>query len=218
MEDPDNLAQVILSALDIREQPRIPALQTLLHNVEDRHLLLMVDNCEGIVDGCSELSQTLLKHCRHLHILATSRQAMNSLGEIAWVVPSLSIPPDSDAPLDSPGAFDAVRLFEERARSASPTFRLDASSAPAVAYVCRRVDGIPLAIELAAARLKVLSVYQIADRIDDLFDVLSAGPRGVIARHQTLRASLDWSYSLLGSGTHSVLTRCERRPWPTAQS
>jgi non-specific serine/threonine protein kinase len=172
-----------------------------------RAMLLVLDNCEHLVDAVARLSDAVLGRCPEVAVLATSREPLAIGGEILWRVPSLAMPPgDSEMIGTLPGG-DAVTLFCERARAVDADFALSADNAAAVARICRRLDGIPLAMELAAARLGVLSADQVADRLDDCFRVLSAGPRTAAARQQTFRATMDWSYQLLPVAEQLLLQR-----------
>ncbi len=171
-----------------------------------RSLLLLLDNCEHLLDACAALINTLLSACPHLRILATSREPLGVAGEAVWRVPSLPFPTASDAP--NPEAllrYDAIQLFVQRARLVRPEFALSAENAPAVAQVCRRLDGIPLAIEFAAARLGMMSPHGLAARLDDRFRVLVGGSPTTLPRQRTLRATMDWSYVLLDAQEQAVL-------------
>src|SRR5439155_15022712 len=193
--------------LRLREQPGQTMMEALIAFLRGKRLLLIFDNCEQIVSACAVLAEKLLKACPELHILATSREALAVAGETTWRLPSLPVPPAQ--PLDS---FEklaenpSVRLFVDRSTSVVPDFQLTAGNAPAVAKICRRLDGIPLAIELAAARVKMISPEEIALRLNDRFRLLTGGSRTALPRHQTLRAAIDWSYHLLG-GAEGVLFR-----------
>lgn len=183
-------------------------LDILFERLADREMLLVLDNCEHLVDASAQLVQALLLACAGLRIMTTGRQTLDVTGETVWRVPALSSPDKNKTDVLSPAQlleYDAVRLFCERARSIVSNWSFE-DNAVDVAEVCSRLDGIPLAIELAAARLNVLSVRDIADRLDDQLHLLTGGSRGAIARHRTLRATLDWSYQLL-SGTERVLFR-----------
>src|SRR5438876_4734629 len=201
------IATTVATTLRLREQPGQTMLETLVAFLRGKRLLLIFDNCEQIVSACAVLAEKLLKACPELHILATSREALAVAGETTWRVPSLPVPPAQ--PLDS---FEklaenpSVRLFVDRSTSVVPDFQLTAGNAPAVAKICRRLDGIPLAIELAAARVKMISPEEIALRLNDRFRLLTGGSRTALPRHQTLRAAIDWSYHLLG-GQEGVLFR-----------
>lgn len=168
--------------------------------------LLLLDNCEHLVEPVARLTEGLLRAVPGLRVLATSREPLGVIGEVAWSIPGLAAP-GSTAPPDRLRVFDAVRLFEERAAASRPGFRLDDESAPAVAEICRRLDGIPLSIELAAARARSLPVQEIARRLDDRFSLLTSGGRTVVPRQQTLRATIDWSYDLLSDAERDLLAR-----------
>lgn len=170
--------------------------------------LLVVDNCEHLVSAVADLLQTLLGHCPHLRVLATSREALGIGGETAWLVPPLSVPATDDAtePFEI-GQYEAVQLFVARARAVRPTFELTQENARAVGHICRRLDGIPLALELAAARTHVLGAEQIAERLDDVFSVLTTNRRTALPRHRTLREAIDWSHALLDEAEQIVFRR-----------
>jgi predicted ATPase/DNA-binding SARP family transcriptional activator len=170
-----------------------------------RHVLLIFDNCEHLVDAVADLVQSLLTRCPGLSVLATSRELLGLPGEVSFLVPPMSLPSSDQADMTAILASDAVTLFCERIEAARPDFRLTAQNATAVAGICRRLDGIPLALELAAARVRMLSVEQIVDRLDDCFRLLTGGARTLVPRHQTLRAALDWSYDLLSAGEQAAL-------------
>jgi predicted ATPase/DNA-binding SARP family transcriptional activator len=178
----------------------------LIRFLTGRTALLVVDNCEHVVDDAAALIERLLMTCEELRLLATSREPLAVPGEVQFAVPPLATPP-ADAPPAESAAYDAVHLFVDRARAALPTFRLDDVTAPAVAEVCRRLDGIPLAIELAAARIKTFPVAEIAARLDDRFGLLIAGPRTAETRQRTLRATVEWSHHLLTAPEQVVFRR-----------
>jgi predicted ATPase/DNA-binding CsgD family transcriptional regulator len=183
--------------LAVNEEPTRPLVETLADVLGARSVLLVLDNCEHLVTACAELADRLLRACPGLRILATSREALHIAGETTWRVPSLPLPEPS---LTSPQQLQtspAVQLFSERAAAVQPSFHLDEHNAAAVTEICRRLDGIPLAIELAAARTSMLSPEQIAARLIDRFAVLATGSRTAPIRHQTLRATIQWSYDLL---------------------
>ncbi len=207
LSDTALVPQAVATALGVREQSGRPLLETLTDFLRAKQLLLLLDNCEHLVDACAQLAEQLLSACPHLHILATSREALSIGGETTWLVPSLSLP-EAQPPstLEQLSRYESIRLFVERAVSALPTFRLTATNAPLVGQICRRLDGIPLAIELVAARVKVLHVEQIAARLDDVFQLLTAGSRTML-RHQTLRAAMDWSYDLLSDQERMLFRR-----------
>jgi predicted ATPase len=172
-----------------------------------KRALLIFDNCEHLVDAAAKFVHQLLTRCSAITVLATSRENLGLPGEATWRVPPLSLPPadprDAAALLDS----DAGLFFWERARAARPGFDLNPANAPDVARICRRLDGIPLALELAAARIRALSIRQVAERLEDCFQLLTGGPRTSLPHHQTLRATLDWSYQLLSDVERAALRR-----------
>ncbi len=208
LADPLLLPQAVATTLDVREEPQRPLIATLANALQSRVLLLVLDNCEHLIDACAHLAHTLLSACSQLQILATSREPLGLAGETVWPVPPLSLPDSWHLPsVERLGQVEAIQLFVERAGAALPTFALTAENAPAVAQVCQRLDGMPLAIELAAARVKVLTVPQIAARLDDCFKLLAAGSRTIVSRHQTLRAAIDWSYELLSEQERVLFQR-----------
>ena len=179
----------------------------LCEHFDDRRVLLLFDNCEHLLDATAELVRELLSRCPAISVAATSRELFGLPGEIAWRVPPLSVPStEVDGVADLAGS-DAVTLFCERARAAQPGFDLSAANAVAVGQICRRLDGIPLALELAAARIRVLGAHQIAERLDDRFRLLKGGARSSVPRHQTLRATVDWSHDLLPVPERTALRR-----------
>jgi non-specific serine/threonine protein kinase len=200
LTDGSLLPGLVASVLEVPEQPDRALADVLADALATRDLLLVLDNCEHLVESCAKLVDQLLRVCPALHVLATSRERLNLAGETAWRVPSLSLP--AIVPDLPPGRLlksEAVDLFLRRAMSVKADFRLSDEDAPVVAEICRRLDGLPLAIELAAARTPVLSPRQIAERLDDRFRLLTSGTRNAPTRQQTLRATLDWSYGLLST-------------------
>ena len=195
--DPALVPQAVASVLSVREEPGRAPLSALVEFVRSRHLLVLLDSCEHVVQACAELANTLLRAAPELHILVTSREVLGINGETTWRVPSLSLPPKPPPPPESLDQYEAVGLFVERATAANTNFRLTPQNAAAVMEICARLDGIPLAIELAAARVRMLSVEQIAARLDDRFRLLTGGSRAAMPRQRTLRALVDWSYGLL---------------------
>jgi predicted ATPase/DNA-binding XRE family transcriptional regulator len=196
----------VAAALGVREQPKVPIQELLSSHLASRDVLLVLDNCEHLVQAAAELAEALLAACPRLRILATSRERLGVPVERHWPVPSLAVP-GPDAPIERRHESEAVRLFVERASAISPAFSLTPETGPSVAAVCQRLDGIPLAIELAAARVNVLSVEQIAERLDDAVRLLVAGSRTAPARQQTLRATLEWSQALLSEPERLLLSR-----------
>jgi predicted ATPase/class 3 adenylate cyclase len=208
LADPLLVPQAALAVLGLQEDGQRTPLQILIDYLQPKTLLLLLDNCEHLIEACAGLSQALLQACPDLRILASSREALGVAGEAAYRVPSLATPPADWLPAPAELAqLDAVRLFVERAAAARPGFALTEQNAAAVAQICRRLDGIPLAIELAAARVKVLAPEQIAARLDDRFRLLTGGSRTALPRQQTLRALIDWSYSLLSPEEQLLLRR-----------
>jgi predicted ATPase/class 3 adenylate cyclase/Flp pilus assembly protein TadD len=198
LSDPGLVAQAVALPFGLGEQAGRPFLTVLTDYFQPRHVLLVLDNCEHLIDQCAQLADTLLRACPALQILATSRQSLGVAGETTWRVPPLSSPEAGAAStLEHAEAYEAVRLFADRAAAILPHFSLTRDNAPAVAEVCHQLDGIPLAIELAAARLRVLSVEQIRDRLNQRFVLLTGGSRTALPRHQTLRAAIEWSDALL---------------------
>ena len=194
--------------LGLQEAPGLTTINLLANYLRPRRLLLVLDNCEHLILACAQLAGDLLSACPRLTILATSREPLGIGGEAVWQVPPMQVP-GRQAP-DSPTALieiESVRLFWERARAVSPHFELTAQSAPSVVQICRELDGLPLAIELAAARVKLLSPAQIAARLNDRFSLLTGGSRLAEPRQQTLRAAIDWSYDLLDEAERAMLRR-----------
>jgi predicted ATPase/DNA-binding SARP family transcriptional activator len=202
------LAQHVAAALGLREEPGRSALEALLAALGELSFLLVLDNCEHLVDACAELAEALLRACPRLRILTTSREALGIGGERPWLVPPLSLPPAGpSAAVEAAALSEAVQLFLDRARNALPAFRLTPANAPALAQICRRLDGIPLAIELAAAWVRLLAPEQIADRLDDAFRLLVVAGRTVLPRHRTLRQAIEWSHRLLDYGERTLYRR-----------
>jgi len=200
------VAQAVAAALGIREEQGVALPQTLAEALRSRHMLLILDTCERHVSDCATLVQLLLARCPWLRIIATSREPLRVRGETVWRVPPLDLPPDGarDAEL---AAHEAVRLFAARAAEARPGFVLTSDNTASVARLCRTLDGIPLGIELSAARVRALSVEQIAGRLRDRFQLLNSGDRTAPLRQQTLRATVDWSYELLDEAEQMLLRR-----------
>ncbi len=207
LADPALLPQAVASTLGVREQPGRLLVETLLDYLRAKTLLLMLDNCEHLIEACAQLATTLLRACTRLRIVASSREALGVAGETAYRVPSLSLPDTQRATPDALQHSEAARLFGERALAAQPRFGITSANAPAIAQICRRLDGIPLALELAAARVKLFSAEQIANRLDDSFRLLTGGSRTALPRQQTLRALIDWSYDLLPEPERAALRR-----------
>jgi non-specific serine/threonine protein kinase len=202
------IVPTITHVLGIKEVGGRPPLERLLISVGDRHVLLVLDNCEHLIGACAQIAERLLKECLHLSILATSREPLRVQGETAWRVMPLATPgSDGRVSAREVAECDSVQLFVERARQVVPHFSCSPANASAIAEICHRLDGIPLAIELAAARVRVLSPAQIAARLDNRFQLLSVATRTAPARHQTLRETLQWSYELLTVAERTLFHR-----------
>jgi predicted ATPase/class 3 adenylate cyclase len=198
----------VISALGLREVPGRALPDTLVEYLRARRTLVVLDNCEHLLGACAELADALLRECPSLTILATSRAPLGVPGEITWRVPSMSLPADPQRePIEALRLSDAVSLFLDRAAQVRPDFAITAANAPAVARICHDLDGIPLAIELAAARVRMLSPEQIERALGDRFHLLTGGARTVMPRHQTLAASIDWSHELLSDGERMLRRR-----------
>ncbi len=196
VEDPDALAHLVAAALGLHDRPGVPPLRRLADHLAGRHAMLVLDNCEHLSAAAAVLADRLLRSCPRLRVIATSREPLGIAGETIYPVSPLPAPPPgrpSPAGLES---YESVTLFVSRARTVASTFQLTGENAGAVAEICHRLDGLPLAVELAAARIRVLSPRQILDRLTDRFALLGRGSRTAPARQQTLRACVDWSYDL----------------------
>ncbi|GAA2870833.1 LuxR family transcriptional regulator [Streptosporangium fragile] len=198
LENPELLAQALVEALEIRDLSAREPVQVLAEHLREKQALVILDNCEHLLHACATVVETLVRSTSDLRILATSREALGVAGEQTLAVPPLPLP-DSETPRISAGSLaqcDAVRLFAERAGAVLPGFAVTEANQDAVVRICRRLDGIPLGIELAAVRLRALSVEQLLARLDDRFRLLTAGSRAALPRQRTLRALIDWSYAL----------------------
>jgi predicted ATPase len=208
LADPQLVPHALASVLGVHERPPHSLLATLAEALLMRQMLLVLDNCEHLLPACAELANALLRSCPDVAILATSRAVLDVAGETSWRVPSLTVPGANEwAPIDVLAGCDAVRLFLERSQAALPEFSLDERNVQAAATICMRLDGLPLAIELASARVRTLAPEQIAERLDDSLGLLVHGPRTAPARQQTLRATLDWSYALLAEPERRLFER-----------
>jgi non-specific serine/threonine protein kinase len=207
--DPAHIPQTVAATLGVSEPADRPALDAIADVLLARQTLIILDNCEQVLAACAALAHRLLGACPQVTLLATSLQPLGLVQERVWPTPPLALPaartdPDS---LDVTQQYDAVRLFVERAREALPEFTLDVSNATVVARICRRLDGLPLALELAAARIRLLTAEQIAERLDDAFRLLTRGTPAHIPRHQALRTTMDWSYRFLTAPEQALLCR-----------
>jgi predicted ATPase/DNA-binding CsgD family transcriptional regulator len=207
LRQPGFVPATVASVVGVDEEPGRPLTETLADAVRDRRALLVLDNCEHLVRECASICQRLLAGAPLLRVIATSREPLHVAAETVWPVPPLDQPPPAVTDWAAIGDFDAVRLFAERAAAASPGFRVHRGNAAGIARICRALDGLPLAIELAAAWTRVLSADQIADRLANRFRLLTGADRTAPARHQTLRATLDWSYDLLSEPEQVLLRR-----------
>ena len=208
LSDPALVPQAVADVLGVQEQVGQAITRTLKDALYSKSLLLVLDNCEHLVAACASLAADLLGNCPHVHLLSTSREPLNIAGEQTFRVPSLSLPdPKQTQTVETVSQYEAVRLFIERVQAVQPSFMVTNTNAPAVAQVCWRLDGIPLAIELAAARVRSLSVEDVNTRLDNRFRLLTGGARNSLPRQQTLRALIDWSYDLLTEAEKTLLRR-----------
>jgi non-specific serine/threonine protein kinase len=208
LTNPDLIPQTILSTLRLGERAGKAPLQILEEQLANKRILLILDNCEHLIEASARVVYRLLMSVPGIKILATSREALGVSGELSWLVPSLSLPNlKSQMTFEKLTQYESIRLFIDRALLTQPHFKVDQSSALAIAQICSRLDGIPLAIELAAARVNALGVKQIARRLDDRFRLLTKSNRTVLERHQTLRAAIDWSFQLLDADEKKLLGR-----------
>jgi predicted ATPase len=200
--------QAVANILGVRELSNQPMIDTLANFLRSKQLLLVLDNCEHLISACAQLTDRLLSACKNLKMLTTSREPLDILGETTLPVPSMSLPAFQESfSVKILSKFESIRLFTDRAMLVQPKFELTDQNAKVVAQTCHRLSGMPLAIELAAARVKMMSVDEIARRLDDRFDLLTAGSRTALRRHQTLRATIDWSYDLLAEPERLLFRR-----------
>jgi predicted ATPase/class 3 adenylate cyclase len=200
--------QAVASALGVKEEPGRPVQEALVKHIHDRQLLLILDNCEHLSQACAELAKALLQAGPQVKVLASSRESLHVAGETTFPVPPLSVPQlHRSMTVAALKQYEAVRLFSDRAVAAQPVFQVTDQNATAVAEICHRLDGIPLALELAAARVRTLPVEAIAARLSDRFRLLTGGYRTSLPRQQTLRACIDWSYDLLSATEQALLRR-----------
>ena len=208
LRQPDLVVSRVASVIGVDEEPGRPLLETLADALRPRRLLLALDTCEHLIDSCARMCHRLLASSQGLHVLATSREPLRMAAEAVWQVPPLSLPePGAPETPEELGRYEAVRLFGERAEASLPGFAVGAGNVSAVTALCRSLDGVPLAIELAAAWVRVLSVEQIMTRLDDRFRLLTSGDRTAPARQRTLRAAIDWSHDLLAEREQVMLRR-----------
>jgi len=208
LSDPSLVSATVASVLGLREEPGKPIARTLNEYLKDKRLLVLLDNCEHVLDACATIADSLLRECAGVALVASSREALGIGGEQAYRVPSLSLPDPKKAHTpESIAPFEAVQLFVDRALLARPDFRVTAQNAPTLVSICFRLDGIPLAIELAAARVRSLSVEAIDRNLNERFRLLTGGSRTALPRQQTLRSLIDWSYDLLAEPARLLLRR-----------
>ncbi|MGH2748318.1 MAG: AfsR/SARP family transcriptional regulator [Actinomycetota bacterium] len=207
MTDAELVAHAIFATLGLKEEVGRDPLGMIADAIADSSVLLVIDNCEHVIESCAAVAETLLKSCPSLRILATSREPLAIVGERSWEVPPLSFPLAGEETIGRFADYGAIRLFVDRAGAADPEFDLDDHNAPSIAQICRRLDGMPLALELAASRMRTMSVEQIAGRLDDRFRFLTGGSRTALPRHQTLRGVMDWSYALLSEDERRLFAR-----------
>jgi predicted ATPase/DNA-binding SARP family transcriptional activator len=207
LSEPSQILPAIAQTLEA-SSPNKPVLQSLVEKINGRKTLLVLDNCEHLIEECAEVAVQLLKALPGLQLLATSREPLEIAGEIAWVVPPLEVPGLQDElELEALGGLESVRLLVERVRQRDPKFALGPQNAASVVTICRSLEGLPLALELAAARVSMLSLEQIAARLDNTLSLLTRGYRGGMRHHQTLEAALEWSYNLLGQAERDLFVR-----------
>jgi predicted ATPase len=208
VSDPAGIGPTLAAAAHIGERPGRSTLDTITDWLRSRRVLLVLDNCEHLVAACADVADSILRSCPDVTIIATSREGLNVAGEALMPVPSLRLPTGEKLPpLDELREYEAISLFVERCAAFQPEFALTEENAADVVRICRRLDGVPLALELAAARVRVLSVAQVAKRLDDRFRLLTGGGRNAVARQQTLRGLIDWSYDLLSEPERLLLRR-----------
>jgi predicted ATPase/class 3 adenylate cyclase len=206
--DPALVPQVLATTLGVREEAGRTVLAIAIDHLRTRRALLVLDNCEHLIDACAQLADALLRACQDVKVLASSREPLSLTGEVVFRVPPLSLPdPRQMPPLEHVTDYEAIRLFVDRAVAAKPDFALTEANASVTAKVCERLDGIPLAIELAAARVRTLSIQQIAGHLDERFRLLTGGSRTALPRHQTLRGLIDWSHGLLVDHERALFRR-----------
>ncbi|MGA2210116.1 MAG: adenylate/guanylate cyclase domain-containing protein [Acidimicrobiales bacterium] len=201
------VASTVANVLRVRDEPHRPVLDSLVEAIGDRSLVLLLDNCEHVIDGAAGVANAVLRACANVRLLATSREPLSIDGEVVYRVPPLSLPAPEDEAASDVMASESGRLFADRAAQHRHGFVVDDASAAVVARICRRLDGLPLAIELATARLRALSLDELDARLDERFRLLTGGSRTALPRQQTLRALIDWSWELLSAGEREVLAK-----------
>lgn len=208
LSDAALIPHAVATVFGLKDEPGEPVLKTLVEYLKSKQLLLLLDNCEHLVSACAQLADSIMRACPDVGILASSREALGIAGETTYRVPSMAFPdPNMAKTPESLIPNEAVRLFVDRAEQVEPGFQVTTDNATALAAVCRRLDGIPLAIELAAARVRSLSVQEVNQRLDERFKLLTGGSRTALPRQQTLRSLIDWSYDLLNESERDLLNR-----------
>ena len=206
--DPNLVAKEIIQVLKIQEESNKAIIDTLIENIKNRSLLILLDNCEHLIQVCAEIADKLLRSVNNLRILSTSREALNISGEVVWRIPSLSCPdPDSEKDIKKVQHYEAIRLFVDRAAAGKQGFTLNPQNVSPIVQICRHFEGIPLAIELAATRIRHMGPEAILERLDDQFRILYSSSRTAPARQQTLKAVIDWSYTLLSEQEQILFNR-----------
>jgi predicted ATPase/class 3 adenylate cyclase len=205
--DEEAVPQAICAAIGIGWRPERPVLETLVDALAHQHVLIVLDNCEHLIGGCAKTADAILRRCPRVHLVATSREPLGIGGETIYRVPPLSLPDPGEPGVTSPESSDAVALLLDRAKEQGAEVSVDQQTGPLIALICRQLDGMPLAIELAAARLRSLSLSDLRDRLDQRFHLLTGGSRTALPRQQTLEATVDWSYSLLTAAERQLLRR-----------
>jgi predicted ATPase/class 3 adenylate cyclase/DNA-binding CsgD family transcriptional regulator len=207
ISDPEVVAAKVAANLSVRESESEPVTKALIDQLREKHLVLILDNCEHLLSASADLASALLVACPSVRVIATSREPLGVSGEVSYRVPSLSFPKSEDESNGDYSAYESIHLFIERARLVRPKFDINRENAEAIRRICRRLDGIPLAIELAAARTRLLNPTQISEALSGQFDILTGGARNVLPRQRTLEASIAWSYELLDEAERRLLAR-----------
>src|SRR4051812_34095117 len=208
LSDPQLVPQAVAQALALTDQPARPVMETLSDYLASKKLLLVLDNAEHLIEGCAHLVDEIVRRSPYISVLVTSRERLGLTGELTYRVPSLTVPGTSETLTpETVSPYEGVRLFVERAKLVRPDFTVTAENAAQLASICYRLDGIPLAIELAAPRLRSMSVDELSGRLDRRFALLTDGSRTALPRHRTLRSTIDWSYDLLTDVEQAMLRR-----------
>ncbi len=209
ISDPNFVSKEISNVLSIKEEPDKPIVNTLIKSIKEKSLLILLDNCEHLIQECAEIAHKLLNTVKGIQILATSREALNIQGEVVWRIPLMAFPGSSDSTKEIKEIiqYEAIKLFVDRAASSQPGFTLNSQNVSSVTQICQRIEGIPLAIELAATRIRHIGLETILERLDDHFKILLSSSRVAPDRQQTLKAAIDWSYDLLSEQEQLLFRR-----------